>query len=67
MVRGEIGSVVTAERGGECLPVVLIGDELGVVQMDGDELVYEKNGDFGAAAPRLDEGAGCGVEELVAQ
>ena len=35
MVRGEIGSVVTVERGDECLPVVLIGDELGVVQMNG--------------------------------
>ena len=67
MVRGEIGSVVTVERGDECLPVVLIGDELGVVQMNGDELVYEKNGDLGAAAPRLDESGGRGMEELVAQ
>ena len=29
--------------------------------------MYEKNGDLGVAAPRLDESAGCGMEELVAQ
>lgn len=55
------------DRGKEGLPVPAVGGEFIGVQVMGDELVHDEDGDLGVAALCLDEGCGCGVKELVAQ
>lgn len=64
---GECGGMIGDERADEGLPVLVVGCQLGGIQVMRDEFVDEEDGYLGVAALGLDESAGCGMEELVPQ